>query len=134
MNARQRASRASSLHSTSSSGLRVGETLCSCFNSSGSASAHGSSTSWIGTRGQGGSLGNFLTSREAQVDWYEAYADICGERELVYVFCMRSMAIGGAFHRVLPETWGIGPDRYLVVLSSVTARETMDREAMGRLQ
>jgi len=23
------------------------------------------------------------------VDWYEAYADICGERELAYVFCMR---------------------------------------------
>jgi len=27
---------------------------------------------------------------EAQVDWYEAYADICGERELAYVFCMRA--------------------------------------------
>ena len=36
---------------------------------------------------------------EAQVDWYEAYADICGERELAYVFCMRSMASGGAFMR-----------------------------------
>ena len=40
---------------------------------------------------------------EAQVDWYEAYADICGERELAYVFCMRSMASGGAFHCAFPH-------------------------------
>jgi hypothetical protein len=40
---------------------------------------------------------------EAQVDWYEAYADICGERELAYVFCMRSMASGGAFHCTFPH-------------------------------
>ena len=32
------------------------------------------------------------------MDWYEAYVDICGEREMAYVFCMRSMASGGAFH------------------------------------
>ena len=36
---------------------------------------------------------------EAQVDWYEAYADIGGERQKQYVFCMRSMASGAAFHR-----------------------------------
>jgi transposase len=36
---------------------------------------------------------------EAQVDWYEAYADVDGCREKLQVFCMRSMASGGAFHR-----------------------------------
>jgi transposase len=36
---------------------------------------------------------------EAQVDWYEAYADVDGTREKLQVFCMRSMASGGAFHR-----------------------------------
>jgi transposase len=36
---------------------------------------------------------------EAQVDWYEAYADMDGMREKLQVFCMRSMASGGAFHR-----------------------------------
>lgn len=36
---------------------------------------------------------------EAQVDWYEAYAEIDGEVRKVYGFCMRSMASGGAYHR-----------------------------------
>lgn len=36
---------------------------------------------------------------EAQVDWYEAFAEVLGERRKVYVFAMRSMAGGGAFHR-----------------------------------
>ena len=36
---------------------------------------------------------------EAQVDWYEAYADIDGVRTKLQVFEMRSMASGGAFHR-----------------------------------
>ncbi len=36
---------------------------------------------------------------EAQVDWYEAYADIDGLRTKLQVFEMRSMASGGAFHR-----------------------------------
>ena len=35
---------------------------------------------------------------EAQVDWYEAYADLAGERVKLQVFGMRSMASGGAFH------------------------------------
>ena len=35
---------------------------------------------------------------EAQVDWYEAWADLDGERRKVNVFAMRSMASGGAFH------------------------------------
>jgi len=36
---------------------------------------------------------------EAQVDWYEAFAEVMGERRKVYCFAMRSMAGGGAFHR-----------------------------------
>jgi transposase len=37
-------------------------------------------------------------SVEAQVDWYEAYADLAGERTKLSVFSMRSMASGAAFH------------------------------------
>jgi transposase len=36
---------------------------------------------------------------EAQVDWYEAFAEVMGESRKVYCFAMRSMAGGGAFHR-----------------------------------
>lgn len=36
---------------------------------------------------------------EAQVDWYEAYADLGGDRVKVEVFSMRSMGSGAAFHR-----------------------------------
>jgi transposase len=35
---------------------------------------------------------------EAQVDWYEAYADLAGERTKLQVFAMRSMASAAAFH------------------------------------
>src|SRR3954467_2646261 len=35
---------------------------------------------------------------EAQVDWYEAYADLSDERTKLQVFSMRSMASGAAFH------------------------------------
>jgi hypothetical protein len=35
---------------------------------------------------------------EAQVDWYEAVAEIAGERQAVQHFAMRSMASGGALH------------------------------------
>jgi len=35
---------------------------------------------------------------EAQIDWYEAYADLAGERTKLQVFAMRSMASGAAFH------------------------------------
>jgi transposase len=35
---------------------------------------------------------------EAQVDWYEAFADLSGERTKLQVFSMRSMASGAAFH------------------------------------
>jgi transposase len=37
--------------------------------------------------------------QEAQVDWYEAEAEIAGEGRKVWNFSMRSMASGGAFHR-----------------------------------
>jgi transposase len=35
---------------------------------------------------------------EAQIDWYEAYAHLAGERIKLQVFAMRSMASGAAFH------------------------------------
>ncbi len=37
--------------------------------------------------------------QEGQVDWYEAEAELGGERVQLQVFCLRSMASGGAFHR-----------------------------------
>ena len=46
---------------------------------------------------------SYVWGGEAQVDWYEAYADISGEREKALVFCMRSMASGGAFHCAFPH-------------------------------
>lgn len=36
---------------------------------------------------------------EAQVDWYEAAAELDGERQVVQVLALRSMASGAAFHR-----------------------------------
>ena len=36
---------------------------------------------------------------EAQVDWYEAFADLDDERVKLQVFCLRSMKSGAAFHR-----------------------------------
>jgi len=41
----------------------------------------------------------YVWGEEAQVDWYEAIAEIGGERCRVWEFAMRSMASGGAFHR-----------------------------------
>jgi len=41
----------------------------------------------------------YSLGQEAQVDWYEAWADLGGERTKVQVFAMRSMASGAAFHR-----------------------------------
>jgi Mu transposase, C-terminal domain len=40
---------------------------------------------------------------EAQVDWYEAVADLDGERVTLQVFALRSMASGAAFHRAYPR-------------------------------
>ena len=42
---------------------------------------------------------SYSWGQEAQVDWYEAWADLAGERTKVQVFAMRSMASGAAFHR-----------------------------------
>jgi transposase len=40
---------------------------------------------------------------EGQVDWYEASADLDGERQKVQMFCLRSMAGGGSYHRAYPH-------------------------------
>jgi transposase len=42
---------------------------------------------------------SYTWGQEAQVDWYEAWADLAGERTKMQVFVMRSMASGAAFHR-----------------------------------
>jgi transposase len=42
---------------------------------------------------------SYAWGSESQVDWYEAYADLGGERQKLQVFSLRSMASGGAFHR-----------------------------------
>ena len=41
---------------------------------------------------------SYALGQEAQVDWYEAYAEFSGDRQKVNVFCMRSMGSGAAFH------------------------------------
>ena len=41
---------------------------------------------------------SYAWGSEAQVDWYEAQADLGGERLKLQVFVMRSMASGAAFH------------------------------------
>src|SRR5215211_7716149 len=46
---------------------------------------------------------SYAWGSEAQVDWYEAYADLGDERTKVQVFAMRSMASGAAFHRAYPH-------------------------------
>ena len=46
---------------------------------------------------------SYAWGSEAQVDWYEAYADLGGDRQGLQVFSMRSMASGGAFHRAYPR-------------------------------
>ena len=40
---------------------------------------------------------------EAQVDWYEIWAEFDGQPRKAYIFCMRSMASGAAFHRAYPH-------------------------------
>lgn len=46
---------------------------------------------------------SYQWGEEAQVDWYEGWVDLEDERRKVYVFCMRSMASGAAFHRAYPH-------------------------------
>lgn len=45
----------------------------------------------------------YAWGNEAQIDWYEAYAEVGGEQRKLQVFSMRSMASGGAFHRAYPR-------------------------------
>jgi len=40
---------------------------------------------------------------EGQVDWFEAWAELGGGQQKVFLFCMRSMASGGSFHRAYPH-------------------------------
>ncbi|MBV8841849.1 MAG: IS21 family transposase [Bryobacterales bacterium] len=42
---------------------------------------------------------SYAPGQEAQVDWYEAWAELGGEAVLLQVFSIRSMASGAAFHR-----------------------------------
>jgi len=42
---------------------------------------------------------HYEAGREGQADWYEAYADLGGERVKLQVFCLRSIYSGAAFHR-----------------------------------
>lgn len=46
---------------------------------------------------------SYQWGEEAQVDWFEAWADFEEGRRKVYLFCMRSMASGAAFHRAYPH-------------------------------
>ena len=46
---------------------------------------------------------SYAWGQEAQIDWYEAVAELDGEPQKVQVFCMRSMGSGGAFHRAYPR-------------------------------
>jgi transposase len=43
---------------------------------------------------------SYAPGQEAQVDWYEAWAELSGEATRLQVFSMRSMVSGAAFHRV----------------------------------
>ena len=42
---------------------------------------------------------SYQLGQEAQVDWYEAWAELSGTQVPLQVFSMRSMASGAAFHR-----------------------------------
>ena len=42
---------------------------------------------------------SYAWGQEGQVDWYDALAEIDGEETKIHVFCLRSMASAGAFHR-----------------------------------
>jgi len=46
---------------------------------------------------------SYRWGHEAQVDWYEAWAEVGGERQKLFLFCMRSMASGGSFHQAYPH-------------------------------
>lgn len=45
----------------------------------------------------------YAPGEQAQVDWYEAEAEMSGVRRKVFIFSMRSMYSGAAFHRAYPS-------------------------------
>jgi hypothetical protein len=49
--------------------------------------------------------------QEAQVHWYEAWAELSGEQFRLQVFAMRSMATDAAFHRVYHRATPAGVPR-----------------------
>lgn len=46
---------------------------------------------------------SYTWGQEGQVDWYEMFAELGGEKQKVQMFCLRSMASAGAFHRAYPH-------------------------------
>ena len=62
---------------------------------------------WKAARGKGRQevfiAQSYQWAQEAQVDWYEAWSRLDGAGQKVYIFCMRSMASGAAFHRAYPH-------------------------------
>lgn len=46
---------------------------------------------------------SYTWGQQAQVDWYEAQADLGDHRQTLQVFCMRSMASAAAFHWAYPR-------------------------------
>jgi len=46
---------------------------------------------------------SYTWGHEGQVDWYEMYAELGGETQKVQMFCLRSMASAGAYHRAYPH-------------------------------
>jgi len=46
---------------------------------------------------------SYSPGQEAQVDWYESWAELGGEQVRLQVFSMRSMFSGAAFHRAYPR-------------------------------
>jgi transposase len=46
---------------------------------------------------------SYTLGHEGQVDWYEMFAELGGERQKVQIFCLRSMGSAGAFHRAYPH-------------------------------
>ena len=61
--------------------------------------ARAQTRSWDGQRARPVCRRATNSGQEAQVDWYEAWAELSGEQVRLQVFSMRSMASGAAFHR-----------------------------------
>jgi hypothetical protein len=75
-----------------------------------------------------------------EAQWYEAYAELAGELTKLQVFCMRSMASGGAFHRAyLPASLSGRPRTRLPALwrclQAAALRQSHQRGVLrGRLR